>query len=83
MRHGGVDINRAHAFLDRTFHAHQADAALVLHQLTDGTDTTVTKVIDIVNFAAAVFQVNEDLEDSEDIFLAEDTDLVVCLEVEA
>jgi hypothetical protein len=37
-----------HLFLDRTFHALEADAELIFKQLTDGTNTAITKMIDVV-----------------------------------
>ena len=57
MRHDGIDFDRAHALLDRTFHAQQADAKLVFHQFADRTHAAIAEMIDIVDFAAAVAQI--------------------------
>ena len=50
-----VDISwyTRHLFLDRAFHADQADAELVLEQLADGADAAVAEVIDVVHRADA------------------------------
>ena len=65
-----------HAFLDRALHAQQADAELVLHQLADRTHAAVAEIVDVVDFAAAVAQIGQRLEDGEDVFLAQRTRIV-------
>ena len=60
--HEGFDFLKRHALLDRALHANQADAILVLKQLTHHANTAVTKVIDVVDllgYVDAVLQVNE------------------------
>ena len=66
----------AHALLDRALHAQQADAELVLHQLADRTHAAIAEIVDVVDFAAAVAQIRERLEDGEDVFLAQHADRV-------
>ena len=56
VRHHRVDLDRAHALADRAFHAQQADAVLVFHQLADRADAPVAEMVDIVDLAAAVLQ---------------------------
>ncbi len=48
-----------HFFFDRAFHADQADAELVLHQLADRTHAAVAEVIDIVDGANALTQLQQ------------------------
>jgi hypothetical protein len=76
VRHDRVDIDRAHAFLDRAFHAQQADAVLVFQQLAHRADATVAQVVDVVDFAATVAQAHQDLQHGQDVVLAQDADLV-------
>ena len=71
VRHHGVDIDRAHALADRALHAQQADAVLVLHQLADRADAPVAEMVDVVDLAAAVLELDQDLEDGEDVLLAQ------------
>ena len=61
LRHDGVDLDRGHALLDGALHAQQADAVLVLHQFADRTHTAVAEVVDVVDFALAVAQVDQRL----------------------
>ncbi|MNE16936.1 hypothetical protein D3C80_1098970 [compost metagenome] len=82
LRHDRVDFDRGHTFLDRTFHTQKTDAILIFHQLADRTDTTVTEIVDIVDFTTAIAQLNQHLDHSKDVFLAQNTDSVFCIEVE-
>ena len=83
VRHHGVDVDRRHALADRPLHAQQADTVLVLHQLADRPDATVAEVVDVVDLAAAVLQLEQDLQDEEDVLLAQDAHLIVGLDVQA
>ncbi len=67
LRHDRVDLDRAHALLDRALHAQQADAILVLHQLADRADAAVAEMVDVVDLAAAVAQVDQRLDHGEDV----------------
>ena len=82
MRHDRVDIDRAHTLTDCALHTQQTNAILVFHQFTDGTDATVTEVVNIVDFALAVLQVHEDFQDGNNVLLAQHAQLVVGLLVE-
>ena len=83
VRHHGVDLDRAHALADRALHAQQADAVLVLHQLADRAHPAVAEMVDVVDLAAAVLEVDEHLEDREDVLLAQRAHRVVGVEAEA
>ena len=82
LRHDGVDIDRRHALLDRALHAQQADAVLVLHQLADRAHPAVAEMVDVVDLALAVAQVDQRLDDREDVFLAQHPHGVGRVEVE-
>ena len=71
LRHHGVDIDAGHPLLDRALHAQQADAVLVLHQLADRAHAPVAEMVDVVDLALAVAQVDQRLDDGQDVFLAQ------------
>ena len=83
LRHDRVDLDRRHALLDRALHAQQADAVLVLHQLADRAHAAVAEIVDVVDLALAVAQVDQRLDDREDVFLAQHAHGVLGLELEA
>jgi hypothetical protein len=58
-RHFLVD---GHLFLDRPFHADQADAELVLQQLADRAHAAVAQVIDVVDRADVLAQLQQVLD---------------------
>ena len=83
MRHDGVDIDRPHTLTNSALHTKQANAILVFHQFADRTDTPVAEVINIVDLALAVLQTNEDLDDRQDVFLAQHTNRIISREIQA
>ena len=86
MRSCGMIVSistERHALLDRALHAQQADAILVLHQFADRAHAAVAEMVDVVDLAAAVAQVDERLDDGEDVLLAQRALGVGRVEVEA
>ena len=83
VRHHGVDIDRRHAFLDRALHAQQADAILIFHQLADRAHAAVAEIVDVVDFAAAVAQIDQRAQHFDDVFQAQHAHGVVRIEAEA
>ena len=76
VRHERLDLLRhAHALLDRALHAHETDAVLVLHQLADRAHAAVAEVVDVVDRAAAVLELDQVPDRLEDVLLGEDLDL--------
>ena len=76
VRHERVDLLRhAHALLDRALHAHQTDAVLVLHQLADRAHAAVAEVVDVVDRAAAVLELDEVADRLEDVLRREHLDV--------
>ena len=60
VRHGRRHLLiDAHLFLDGAFHADEADAELVLHQLADRADAAVAQVIDVVDDADVLAQLEQ------------------------
>ena len=73
VRHERVDLLRhGHALLDGALHADETDAVLVLHQLADRADAAVAEVVDVVDRAAAVLQLDEVTNGLEDVLRRED-----------
>ena len=60
VRHGRrhLLIDR-HLFLDGALHADEADAELVLHQFANGADAAVAKVIDVIDDADVLAQLEQ------------------------
>ena len=77
LRHHRVDIDRRHPLLDRAFHAQKADAVLVLHQLADRAHPAIAKVVDVVDLALAVAQIDQRTDHREDVLLAQRANAVL------
>ena len=60
-------LGLAEALLDRALDAHQAGAELVFGQFADAAHAAVAEVVDVVDFAAAVAQLDQDLDHREDV----------------
>ena len=58
-----------HTLTNHSLQSGKTDAVLVLKQLTDGTDTTVAQMVDIVVIADAVLQMHVIVDGSNDILL--------------
>ncbi len=82
MRHRRVDLDRAHPLADRALHAQQADAELVLHQLADRAHPAVAQVVDVVDLAAAVLDLDQVTHDGDDVLGAQHAQRVVGLEAQ-
>ena len=71
MRHQRLDLLKRHALLDRTLHANEADAVLVLEQLADDTNAAIAQVVDVVDALVrigTVLQIHQILDGVEDVF---------------
>ena len=55
--------------LDGALDTHQAGAELVFRQFADRTHAAIAEVIDIVDFAAAIAQFDQDPDDGNDVFV--------------
>src|SRR5690606_11968563 len=83
LRHDRIDLDRGHTLLDRALHTKQPDAVLVLHQFANRANTTVAKVVNVVDLALAVTQFDKRLDHGKDVFLAQYTNSVFCILLEA
>ena len=72
VRHQVIRFGLAEAFLDRALDAGEADAELVLRQFAHGAHTAVAEVIDVVDLAAPVAQLDQDLHHLDDILVGQD-----------
>ena len=59
------------ALLHRALDAHQARAELVLRELAHRTHAAVAQVVDVVDLAAAVAQLDEDLDHGDDVVVGQ------------
>ena len=64
-------LRHAHALFDGPLHAHQTDAVLVLHEFADRAHAPVAQVVDVVDHAAAVAQLDEVAHGLQDVALGE------------
>src|SRR5690554_124786 len=64
-------LRQRHALLNAALHAHQTDAILILEQLANRANSTVSEVVDIVDGTAPGAKLNEVAHRLEDIFLAQ------------
>jgi hypothetical protein len=67
VRHQVVGFGLRQALLDGALDAHQTGAELVLGQFADRAHTAVAEVVDVVDFAAAVAQLDQNLDDFDDV----------------
>ena len=73
LRHQGIQIAQRQTLFHRTLNTHQANAELVFRHFAYGTDTTVAEVVDIIDFAFTVTDINELLHHVNDVVFAQDT----------
>ena len=71
LRHQGLDILQPHALLDRPLHPHQSDAELVFDQFADRAHAAVAEMVDIVDSAVAVLELDQIADDFQDILAAQ------------
>ncbi len=71
LRHQGLDILQAHPLLDRALHAHQSDPELVLHQFADRAHAAVAQMVDVINLAVAVLELEQITDYLQDVFAAQ------------
>ena len=83
LRHHRINIDRAHALFNGTLHAQQADAVLIFHQLTDRTHTAIAKIVNIINIATSVAQIDECFHNADNIFFAQHTNIIRAFLIEA
>ncbi len=81
IRHDSRYIDARHALLNGALHPKQANTILVLQKLTNRTNAAVTKVIDIIDIALAVFQIDQFLDYGKNVFFAQRRNRVFCIQL--
>ena len=74
IRSFGITVETStarHPLLHGALHAEQADAILVLEQLADRAHAAVAEIVDIVDLALAVLEVDQGLDHRDDVFVAQ------------
>ena len=71
VRQQVLALGLAEALLHRALDAHEARAELVLGELAHRTDTAVAEMVDVVDLAAAVAQLDQDLDDGDDVVVGQ------------
>ncbi|CKH74302.1 Uncharacterised protein [Streptococcus pneumoniae] len=75
-----IVLNR-HTFTDITFHTRKSQTYLVSKQFTNRTDTTISKVVDIIYTAKSFSQVEEVAHLSKDICRSHRTNLIIWVSI--
>ena len=73
LRHQAFGFCHGETFLNGPLNTHQTNTELVLSHFTDGTDTTVTQMVDVVTYALAVTDINQRAHNIDDVFLVQNT----------
>ena len=71
VRHQRLLLRLTQTFLHGLLDTGQAGAVLVLGQFADATHAAVAEVVDVVDFAVAVAQVHQDLDDRQDVLVGQ------------
>ncbi len=69
VRHQVFGLGLAQTFLHRALDARQPGTELVLGQLAHAAHAAVAEVVDVIDFAAAVAQLDQQLDDRHDVFM--------------
>ena len=73
LRHQAFRLHHTQTFTHSTFNTHEPYSEDVFRHLTNTSDTTITQVIDIIDRAVTVTDINQNLHDRFDIFLVQRT----------
>eukprot|EP00042_Codosiga_hollandica_P059795 m.920339 g.920339 ORF g.920339 m.920339 type:complete len:594 (-) comp63583_c0_seq1:122-1903(-) len=71
VRHQGFGLGLAQTLLDGLLDTGEARAVLVFGQFAHAAHATVAQVVDVVHFAAAIAQLDEDLDDVKDVLVGQ------------
>ena len=72
LRHQAFAFGHRQTLFDRTLYTHQTNAELVLGHFAYATNTTVTQVVDVVDDAFTITDVDQSLQYGNDVFFAQD-----------
>ncbi len=79
VRHQVVGLGLRQALLDRALDTHQAGTELVLGELAHRTHAAVAEVVDVVDFAAAVAQLDQHADHREDVVVGQHARAILAL----
>ena len=71
MWHQRLLLGLTQALFNGFLNPRQTGAVLVFGQLADATHTAVAQVVDVIDFTAAIAQVNQDFDYRQDVFIAQ------------
>jgi hypothetical protein len=71
LRHQRFGLGDGQPFLDRALDAHQANSESVLSHFADGPHTPIAQMVNVVNAAVAIADIDQNLQDVEDVFLGQ------------
>ena len=72
-----------HTFTDYTFNTGQTDAELILQQFANSTNAAVSQMVDIIRFTKALHHVQAVVDERDDVFSGQCTEIVVQIAVVA
>ena len=82
LRHHGIDVDGRHAFLDGALHAQEPDPILVFHELADRAHPAIAEMVNVVDLALAVAQVDQRADHRDDVVFAQHAHGVGCIKIE-
>ncbi len=80
--HQGLGLRRAHALANCPLHPHQTDANLIFQQLANRTHPAVAQMVDIVDPAVTILELEQHIDDAQDILFTQNPHLVVTLQTQ-
>ena len=83
LRHQTFCLRLGQAFLDSTLYAYETDTESVFGHFANTTDTTVAEMIDVVDGAITIANVDQRPQDVEDVVVVQDADSLGCITTNA
>ena len=80
MGHESFNFLKAHSFPDSPLHANQSHTILIFNQLANSPDTTITKMINIINWSLRILQAKKIFHSAHNIFMGKSSCLYAGIE---
>ena len=77
MRQKTFVFSLCQTLFDRTFHTRQARTELIFSQLTDATNATIAQVVNIIDFANTIAQINQGFHHIQNIGVVQNHQTVI------
>ena len=71
MRHQRLLFSLTQTLFDRFFNSSQTGTVLVFGQFAHASNTTISQVVDIINLASAIAQINQYFDNRQDVFIGQ------------